>query len=196
MSTSPQDVNEVIKILKQVKVLTDPTQDLHNVALAQQHMQATEATRAAETEQIQLELRALSQRLAAARSSATRPASVPSAAQHSNTMKELDGMKFGVLKGMQEAEEIQASREAEVSKLREELKMLEATDVTDEVGLDGVALRLKICKDLGFDVVTDKATGEGKMIVRSESNEVYVVGFDDGKTDFQYSNHLWELSSS
>jgi len=69
-----------------------------------------------------------------------------------------------LLKGIQEAERIQAAREAEVSKLREELRTLEATDVTDEVGLDGVALRLKICKDLGFDVITNKATGESRMI--------------------------------
>lgn len=109
-------------------------------------------------------------------------------------MRELDGTRFGLLKGIQEAERIQAAREAEVSKLREELRTLEATDVTDEVGLDGVAyafsfpfliflwsclliehicsLRLKICKDLGFDVITNKATGESRMIVR-ESLSLY-----------------------
>jgi kinetochore protein Spc24 len=82
---------------------------------------------------------ALSQSLAAARSAAVRPAEVPSAAEHSRKVNHMDGERFQLFKSIKEAEEKTETREAELARAREELKMLENRDVVDEVELDGVA---------------------------------------------------------
>lgn len=81
----------------------------------------------------------LSQLLMDARASATRPADVPTTAEHSKKMNELDGNRFDLFKSIKEAEETLASREAELSRLKDDLKLLEARDVVDEVELDGAA---------------------------------------------------------
>jgi kinetochore protein Spc24 len=193
---SSHKTSEVITILKQVKAFANPVDDLGIVATVQETMEATEAARADERDRIQEELSALSQALMEARSSATRPTNVPSASDHTKKMNGLDGERFNHYKSIKEAEETLASKEAELSRLKDDLKLLEAREVVDEVELDGIALRLKICNDLGFDVVTDKKTGDHKIFIRSDSGDVHCVPFDDQKTPFENSNRLWELSSS
>lgn len=74
-----------------------------------------------------------------ARASAARPADIPTTAEHVKRMNELDGNRFNLFKSIKEAEETLASKEAELSRLKDDLKLLEARDVVDEVELDGVA---------------------------------------------------------
>ena len=64
---------------------------------------------------------------------------MPSAAEHSRKLNELDGARFELFKSIKEAEETLATKEAELSRLKDDLKLLEAREVVDEVELDGAA---------------------------------------------------------
>lgn len=68
-----------------------------------------------------------------------RPPGVPTAIQHARRMDELDKERFELLKQISEAEMKLSESSAQLTKLKEERKTLEARDVVDEVGLDGSA---------------------------------------------------------
>ena len=51
----------------------------------------------------------------------------------------MDGARFELFKLIKEAEETLTLKEAELSRLKDDLKLLEAREVVDEVELDGAA---------------------------------------------------------
>lgn len=85
--------------------------------------------------------RALSKILESARVSATRPSTVPSAESHTSTLNELDISSLSLAKSIKEAEGVVASKEGELTALKEKARMLEDYDpaAEHEKELDGTA---------------------------------------------------------
>lgn len=75
---------------------------------------------------------ALSRVLDSARTSATRPSTVPTAAEHRSTINELDATRLSLAKAINDAESSLASREAELASLKEEARVLEECDPAAE----------------------------------------------------------------
>lgn len=70
--------------------------------------------------------------LEAARISSTRPPTVPSAEAHVATLNELDGTRLSLAKAINDAESLLASKEAELARLKEEIRTLEESDPASE----------------------------------------------------------------
>ena len=91
------------------------------------------------TESRLLAMVALAKVLEAARASSTRPPTVPSAEAHTASLNELDGQKLSLMKAINDAESLLASKEAELARLKEDMRMLEELDPTAEFGSDATA---------------------------------------------------------
>jgi kinetochore protein Spc24 len=75
---------------------------------------------------------ALARVLDAARTSSTRPPSVPSAERHAANLNHLDGARLSLAKALNDAESAVASKQAELTRLKEELRQLEESDPAAE----------------------------------------------------------------
>jgi len=82
---------------------------------------------------------ALARVLDAARTSSTRPPSVPSAEQHAKNLNHLDAARISFAKGLNDADSSVTSKQAELTRLKEELRELEESDPAAEYELDGTA---------------------------------------------------------
>jgi kinetochore protein Spc24, fungi type len=82
-------------------------------------------------------LPALARVLDAARTSATRPPTVPSAERHAENLNHLDHTRLSLAKALNDAESSVANKEAELTRLKEELRQLEESDPAAEHQLDG-----------------------------------------------------------
>ena len=84
---------------------------------------------------------ALSKILESARVSATRPSSVPSADAHTSSLNELDIASLSLAKSIKEMEGSVASKEGELTALKDEARRLEDYDpaTEHEKALDGTA---------------------------------------------------------
>ena len=82
---------------------------------------------------------ALARVLDAARTSSTRPPSVPSAERHAENLNHLDGARLSLAKALNDAESAVASKQAELTRLKEEFRQLEESDpaAEHEQELDG-----------------------------------------------------------
>ena len=80
---------------------------------------------------------ALARVLDAARTSSTRPPSVPSADRHAENLNHLDGARLSLAKALNDAESAVASKQAELTRLKEQLRQLEESDPAAEHELDG-----------------------------------------------------------
>lgn len=82
---------------------------------------------------------ALSRTLEAAKISSSRPPTVPSAEGHVKVVNDLDKTKLSLAKAINSAESSLASKESELTKLKDEFKELEQRDVAKQAGneLDG-----------------------------------------------------------
>lgn len=130
---------------------------------------------------------ALTRVLEAARVSSTRPGSVPSEQAHEATLNELDSSRLSLAKAISDAEAMLASKEAELSTLKDEARRLEVYDpaLEHEKELDGSTyvfllailfpfvlrccyrLRLAIYKGIGFEPIVGKDGKANKMLVRT-----------------------------
>ncbi|KAJ7046610.1 hypothetical protein C8F04DRAFT_1023266 [Mycena alexandri] len=191
-------VAEAMEALRTVKAVVLPDDDYLTLVAAEETIAAAEIKRKKELDELHSNLKALSKILESARISATRPASVPSAEAHTSTLNELDVSSLSLAKSIKEAEGLVASKEGELTALKEAARRLEDYDpaAEHEKELDGTALRLQIYKGLGFEPVPDKHENLAKMLVRAQSGDIHVVDFSDGKTDFEYTQLLWKLACS
>ncbi|GLB35373.1 putative spc24 subunit of Ndc80 [Lyophyllum shimeji] len=192
------DVHEAIKAIRDMLPIIDPEEDYLTIVAAEEKIAATEARRKKEIEEAHANMKALAKVLEAARVSSTRPASVPSAEAHAAALNELDVSRLSLAKSISDMEGLVASREAELTALKEEARQLEEYDpaLEHEKELDGTTLRLRMYKGMGFEPVLDKNGTVSKMVVRAQSGDIHVVPLDGRKTDFEYSQLLWKLSSS
>jgi len=177
--------------------IIDPEEDYLAIAAAEEQMAATEEDRRREMEELNTKYQSAKRALEAARISSTRPSTIPSAEEHAALLNQLDATGLSLAKAINDAESALASKEAELARLKEELRTLEASDSAAEHDLDGTALRLAFYRGLGFEPVMGKDGRIAKMIVRSpDSVDGHVVTFDDGKSDKEYADLLWKLASS
>ena len=75
----------------------------------------------------------------AARTSSTRPPSVPSAEQHAKNLNHLDTARISLPKALNDADSSVTSKRAELSRLKEELRALEENNTVAGYELDGTA---------------------------------------------------------
>lgn len=75
---------------------------------------------------------ALARVLDAARTSSTRPPSVPSVERHAENLNHLDGARLSLAKALNDAESAVASKQAELTRLKEEFRQLEESDPAAE----------------------------------------------------------------
>ena len=75
-------------------------------------------------------------KLEVARASSTRPPSLPTEEQHVQILHDIDAAKLSLIKSINDAESIHASREAELTALMAECAKLEASDPASEHELD------------------------------------------------------------
>jgi len=159
-------------------------------------MQETAARRKEEDDKTRAELKALSVKLTAARQSAQRLPNVPSHSAHAQTISDLDDKRFGLVKAIEEGEAALNDREVECNRLKAELKDLEEMDASEEVDLDGAAIRLNLYRELGFEWVEDKGTCEHKILIQSD--DVHVVALDELSSEsiLDRTTRLWKLNMS
>jgi kinetochore protein Spc24 len=80
---------------------------------------------------------ALARVLDAARTSSTRPPNVSSAEKHAKNLNHLDAARLSFAKALNDAESAISGKQAEASRLMEELRQLEESDPAAEHELDG-----------------------------------------------------------
>ncbi|KAJ6455745.1 hypothetical protein C8R45DRAFT_586609 [Mycena sanguinolenta] len=191
-------VEEAMEALGGVKAVIVPDDDYLTLVAAEELIATAEAKRKKELEELHSNFKALSKILESARISATRPSAVPSADAHTSTLNELDIASLSLAKSIKEAEGSVASKEGELTALKETAHRLEDYDPASEheKELDGTALRLEIYKGLGFEPVPDKHGNIAKMLVRGRSGDIHVVDFNDRRTDIESAQLLWKLACS
>lgn len=79
----------------------------------------------------------LARLLDAARASSTRPSTVPSEEAHVQTLNNIDAAKLNLAKLINEAEDLVASKEAELSRLKKERGELDCSEPSNNHDLDG-----------------------------------------------------------
>ncbi|KDQ59439.1 hypothetical protein JAAARDRAFT_33002 [Jaapia argillacea MUCL 33604] len=191
------EIREAIDAIQKMKVNMNPEADFLAIYEAEEHMVAIEASRKKELDEAQTNLKALAKLLDAARTSSTRPKSIPTPAEHVAHVTALDKTRLSLMKAINDAESSLAGKEAELGQLKEEARRLEESDpaAEHESELDGTTLRLAIFKGMGFEPVVDKNGNPVKMLIRSQSGDVHCIPLDDGKLEYERANLLWNLAS-
>ncbi|OJA15188.1 hypothetical protein AZE42_09490 [Rhizopogon vesiculosus] len=178
--------------------IIDPADDYLTITAAEEQMKINYARMKKENEEAYADLKALSRVLEAAKKSSMRPPNVPSVEQHATHLNELDASRLSLAKAIRDAEGTLASKEAELTALKQEARALEDSDPAKDhqIQLDGSALRLKIYRGLGFEPVLDADGRATKMLVRSESGDIHSFPSDGTKSDFDDADQLWRLATS
>ncbi|KAM6500859.1 hypothetical protein JOM56_003873 [Amanita muscaria] len=179
--------------------MIDPDEDFHTIVAAEESIAASHAKRKEQLEEAHAKLKALSRALEAARVSAARPPSVPSAGAHAALVDELDSSKLSLMKAISDAEGMIADREAELTRLKEEARKLEDYDpsLEHEKELDSLTIRLQLYKGLGFEPVAEAKSGDiAKMLVRSRSGDLHSVNLANEAPPNQITDLLWKLLAS
>ncbi|KAJ3811547.1 Spc24 subunit of Ndc80-domain-containing protein [Lentinula lateritia] len=208
------EFSETTKVIVEMAAMMDPEDDYNTIVEAEEKIKASRVQREKEIEEahanmkgassihipekIAYILKALSKTLEAAKQSAKRPKSVPSAETHAATVNELDNSKLSLAKSISDAENMLASQEAELAALKAECQSLEHYDpaTEHEKDLDGTALRLKIYKGMGFDIALDDKNQVSNVLIRSQSGDVHSVPLNVDKSPADYTRHLWKLAAS
>ncbi|KAJ4488174.1 Spc24 subunit of Ndc80-domain-containing protein [Lentinula aciculospora] len=192
------EISETIKVIVEMAAMMDPEDDYNTIVEAEEKVKASRAQREKELEEIHTNLKALSKTLEAAKQSAKRPKSVPSAETHAATVNELDNSKLSLAKSISDAENMLASQEAELAALKEECQNLEHYDPANEheKDLDGTALRLKIYRGMGFDIAMDDRNQASNILVRSQTGDVHLIPLNNDQSQAEYTRQLWNLAVS
>ncbi|TBU32250.1 hypothetical protein BD309DRAFT_923446 [Dichomitus squalens] len=188
------NIKDTVKAIREMVPIIDPEDDYLTIAAAEEQMALKQDARQKELHDAHAKLKQLAKVLEAARVSATRPSTIPSAEEHVAHMNDLDATRLSLAKAINDAEGALAGKEAELARLKEETRVLETSDPAADHDLDATTLRLALYKGLGFEPIMDKG---GRMLVRAESGDVHCLTFDDRKkSDEEYANELWRLASS
>ncbi|GJJ12196.1 hypothetical protein Clacol_006437 [Clathrus columnatus] len=185
-----------IPIISTMTQHMDPEDDYVMITDAEEHITLKAAARQKAAEETRNLLRALSRQLEQAKLSAARPANVPAEDEHVALLNELEDSRMSLGKAINDGEALLASKEVELLRLREEERALEGKDVAVDHNLDSTALRLQICRNLGFEPVLDNNNNVVKILVRSESMDVHSVVFEKNKSNIEYTQLLWDLALS
>ncbi|KII89073.1 hypothetical protein PLICRDRAFT_139288 [Plicaturopsis crispa FD-325 SS-3] len=195
---SSKDLREAIKLIRDMFPIIDAGDDYLTIVGAEEQIANTAANRKKELEGTHSKLKALTRTLEAARISASRPPTVPTAEEHAAILNELDAERLNLAKAINDAEGTLSAREAELAELRQEERTLEESDPAREhvAALDASALRMQMYKGMGFEPVLGGDGKVSKILVRSQSGDVYSVPLDDTSTEAERVNKLWEYATS
>ncbi|KZV90433.1 hypothetical protein EXIGLDRAFT_750658 [Exidia glandulosa HHB12029] len=188
---------DVLHTISQMTPDVDPTEDYMTLKRTDELMRNRAATREKEIESVRSNLRNLARQFESAKVAATRPKGVPSETEHEARRIELEASKMAVAKSINDAEDLLSAREAEIMELNDEEKALNRTDATAEHELDSSTLKLELIRGMGFEPITDKDGRVKKVLVRSLlSNEIHSVSLDDGKSDEEHTQLLWQYATT
>ncbi|KAG9004843.1 hypothetical protein FRB94_002010 [Tulasnella sp. JGI-2019a] len=183
-------------VLREFRNMFTPSEDIDLAKRCAALMQETHAKRKEEEEKLRADEKVLVTKLAAAKKSAQRPANVPSATAHAQSISRLDDQRFALVKAIEEAEGTLNAKEADLSRQKIELKELEEKDVQNDHELDGTVERLSMYRELGFQLVEKTADNPAAIIIRSASDDVHCVNLDGSVPSFELTNRLWKLNST
>ncbi|KAI0303426.1 hypothetical protein B0F90DRAFT_1816235 [Multifurca ochricompacta] len=189
-------LHEVIDNIHSITDLVEPEDDLRTIIAVHDQIDKEAAERKKELENAHANLKTLARVLDAARTSSTRPPSVPSAERHAEKLNNLDAARLSLAKALNDAESAVASQQAELSRLKEELHQLEESEPAAEHELDGTPLRLQIYRGLGIEPILDEAGNLDRVLVESASHDMHVVKFGSGISDGDLAEQIWKLSLS
>ncbi|KAI0336328.1 hypothetical protein GY45DRAFT_1291007 [Cubamyces sp. BRFM 1775] len=190
------NIKDTVKAIREMVSIIDPEDDYLTIAAAEEQMAMTHDARQKDLHDAHAKVKQLAKVLEAARVSATRPSTIPSADEHAAHMNDLDATRLSLAKAINDAESALAGKEAELARLKEETRSLESSDPAAEHELDATALRLAMYKGLGFEPIVDKEGRIAKVLVRANSGDVHCVTFDRHRSDAEYTQLLWKLASS
>ncbi|KAI9508477.1 hypothetical protein F5148DRAFT_1195947 [Russula earlei] len=189
-------LQEVIANIRSITYLVEPEDDLRTITAVHDQIDKEAAVRKRDLENAHANLKALARVLDAARTSSTRPLSVPSAERHAENLNHLDTTRLSLAKALNDAESAVASKQAELTRLKEELRQLEECNPAAEHQLDGTPLRLRIYRGLGIQPILDEDGNLDRVLVESTSHDIHVVKFGNGTPDEDLIEQIWKLSMS
>ncbi|KAI0035983.1 hypothetical protein K488DRAFT_82594 [Vararia minispora EC-137] len=189
------DMGEVKRELQRLRDELDPKEDYLSIVAAEKKMEERAKERKMELEEAYNNLKALSRIRDAARASAKRPPTVPSAEGHAENLHRLDAAQIALQKAVSDTQSTLTSREDRLAKLKEEARELELADPAGEAELTGTILRLQLIKSLGFSPTVDSKGRLEKVLVRGTSGEIYIAKQERGERDVEFSERLWTLAS-
>ncbi|EIW60564.1 uncharacterized protein TRAVEDRAFT_57770 [Trametes versicolor FP-101664 SS1] len=190
------NIKDTVRAIREMIPIMDPEDDYLTIAAAEEQMAMTHESRQKDMHDAHVKVKQLARKLEAARASATRPSTIPSAEEHAVHMNDLDATRLSLAKAINDAESALAAKEAELTRFKEETRNLESSDPAAEHELDSTALRLAIQKGAGFEPIVDAHGRLSKVLVRADSGDVHCVTFDQPKSDDEYAQLLWNLASS
>ncbi|KAI0290452.1 hypothetical protein BC826DRAFT_913141 [Russula brevipes] len=182
--------------IRNITDLVEPDDDCRTITAVHDQIDKETTERRRELEKAHANLKALARVLDAARTSATRPPSIPSAERHAENLDHLDATRISLAKALNDADGAIASKQAELTRLKEELRQLEECDPAAEHELDGTPLRLQLYRGLGVEPVLDDDGELDRILVESPSHDIHVVKFGKGIPDEDLVEQVWKLSSS
>ncbi|EIN07539.1 hypothetical protein PUNSTDRAFT_127193 [Punctularia strigosozonata HHB-11173 SS5] len=194
---------ETIAGIREIRQHVNIDEDYQTVVEAEEAMSLREQQRRQELDQMHAKLKSLSRVLDAARKSATRPPTLPSAEQHARMMDQLTATRLALAKQIDEQEAALAQKERELARLQSletDLENPEHEPAYEHAeSLAGTAIRLEIYKGMGFEPVFDEHGEMTKMLIRSLSGDVHVVEINVHANDDelrQQRQMIWKLATT
>ncbi|TIB43239.1 hypothetical protein E3P86_00027 [Wallemia ichthyophaga] len=195
-----QTLSDQISVMREVLTmdLLNPASDTTGLDQIDQLMKRRAEERRSSRDSARQSLRNLTRQLDNARLAANRPNTVRTPEEHQENMFQQDNKKFQLANSITELEQSVTKCESTLNKLKDEWSELETVRPAEEHSMDQVVLRLKILRDLGFEIITDDYTGKvNKVLVRNdEANDLNSVVLDKNASAFFHSNYLWKLAGS
>ncbi|KAF9246468.1 hypothetical protein BU15DRAFT_85226 [Melanogaster broomeanus] len=191
-----RDLQECIKLIQEMTTIIDPADDYLTITTAEEQMKISYANAKKDNDEAYANLKALTRVLDGARKSSTRPPNVPTIDQHAACLNELDGSRLSLAKAIRDSESSLASKEAELAALKQKARELEESDPAQDHQreLDGLTLRLKVFKGMGFEPVMNENGQVTKMLISADSGDVHCATLTG--SDFQKAALAWELATS
>ncbi|KAH0830617.1 hypothetical protein J3R83DRAFT_2072 [Lanmaoa asiatica] len=191
-----KDLQECINLIREMTTIIDPADDYLTITAAEEQMKVNYAKAKKENDEAYANLKSLSRVLDTARKSSTRPPNVPTVEQHAARLNEFDASRISLAKAIRDAENSLASEEADLATLKETARKLEESDPAQDHQreLDGLTLRLKIFKGIGFEPILHEDGQVAKMLICGGSGDVHCAMPD--ANDFQKAVVAWRLAIS
>ncbi|KAI0262930.1 hypothetical protein BC834DRAFT_958290 [Gloeopeniophorella convolvens] len=196
MTIGSLQLQEVVENIRSISELLAPEDDCRTITEVQDQIDEESTQRRVELEEVHANLKALARVFEAARASSIRPPSVPSAEQHAGSLNRLDASRLSLAKELNDTEGALASRQAELSQLKEEFRQLEESDPAAEHDLDATPLRLSVYRGLGIEPILVKSGSLDRVLVESASRDIHVVKFSNSARDDDLVEQVWKLALS
>ncbi|KAI8051549.1 hypothetical protein BDF22DRAFT_734520 [Syncephalis plumigaleata] len=171
-------LKDTCELLERMVDTFQPEADISVIKEIGRRREVIEQIQTHETDKVHEQLKTLSRELEMAKAKAIRPAAAPSEEEHTNKMVQLDREKFLLAKEIQDYEQEGRDLEAQLQQAKEELKKLDSQMNLITPETDGIALVLKMYRELGVD--------QGSMPL----DKYHIFKFNH-QMDMMYTNYHW-----